>query len=58
MLMGLASSPGWVHSIMLRVCEGSKRVRLFIDDLCVFGRTGLSMSVTLRDSLNDLRCLT
>ena len=29
--MGLASSPGWSQSIMLRVCDGLERVRLFID---------------------------
>ena len=34
MPMGLASSPGWFQSIMLRVCEGLQRVRLFIDIAC------------------------
>ena len=28
MPMGLVSSPGWFQSIMLRVCDGLKRVRL------------------------------
>ena len=56
--MGLASSPGWFQSIMLRVCDGLERVRLFIDDMCVFRRTVQSMWLTLRDCLNDLRRLT
>ena len=34
MPMGLASSPGCFQSIILRVCEGLQRVRLFIDDVC------------------------
>ena len=58
MTMGLASSLGWFQSIILRVCDGLKRVRLFIDDVVCFRRTGRSMFVDLRDSLNDLRCLT
>ena len=29
MPMGLASSPGWFQSIMLRVCDGLKRVVCF-----------------------------
>ena len=54
---GLASSPGWLQSIMLLVCDGLKRVRLLSTILCVFRRTELSMWLTLRDSLNDLRYL-
>ena len=38
MPMGLASSPGWFQSIMLRVCEGLERVRLFIDDIVCFSK--------------------
>ena len=38
--MGLASSPGWFQSIMLRVCDGLKRVRLFIDDIVCFSENG------------------
>ena len=40
MPMGLASSPGWFQSIMPRVCEGLKRVRLFIDDIVCFPKNG------------------
>ena len=40
MPMGLASSPGWFQSIMLRVCDGLKRVRLFIDDIVCFSNNG------------------
>ena len=40
MPMGLASSPGWFQSIMLRVCEGLQRVRLFIDDFVCFSASG------------------
>ena len=40
MPMGLASSPGWFQSIMLRVCEGLNRVRLFIDDIVCFSKNG------------------
>ena len=36
MPVGLASSPGWFQSIMLRVCDGLKHVRLFIDDIVFF----------------------
>ena len=36
MPMGLASSPGWFQSIMLRACDGLKRVRLYIDDVVFF----------------------
>ena len=60
MPMGLASSPGWFQSIMLRVCDGLKRVRLLYSStiLCVFRKTEQSMWLTLRDFLNDLRFLT
>ncbi len=40
MPMGLASSPGWFQSILLRVCEGLQRVRLFIDDIVCFSSSG------------------
>ena len=40
MPMGLASSPEWFQSIMLRVCDGLKRVRLFIDDIVCFSKNG------------------
>ena len=46
--MGLASRPGWFQSIMLRVCEGLERVRLFIDDIVCFSKTG-------REHVDDLR---
>ena len=41
MPMELASSPGWFQPIMLRVCEGLERVRLFIDDIVCFSKNGL-----------------
>ena len=40
MPMGLASSPGWFRSIMLRDCDGLERVRLFIDDIVCFSKNG------------------
>ena len=40
MPMALASSPGWFQSIMLRVCDGLQRVRLFIDDIVCFSKNG------------------
>ena len=40
MTMGLASSLGWFQSIILRVCDGLKRVRLFIDDIVRFSKNG------------------
>ena len=40
MPMGLGSSPGWFQSIMFRVCDGLKRVRLFIDDIVCFSKNG------------------
>ena len=36
MPMGLASSPGWFQSIMLRVCDGLERVGLFINGIVCF----------------------
>ena len=40
MPMGLASGLGWFQSIMLRVCDGLKPVRLFIDDIVCFSKNG------------------
>ena len=40
MPMGLASSPGWFQFIMLRVCDGLKRVRLFSNDIVYFFKNG------------------
>ena len=40
MPQGLASSPGWFQSIMLRVCEGLERVKLFSDDIVCFSKNG------------------
>ena len=40
MPMGLASSRGCFQFIMLRVCEGLERVRLFIDDIVCFSKNG------------------
>ena len=40
MPMGLVSSPEWFSYIMLRVCDGLKRVRLFIDDIVCFSKNG------------------
>ena len=40
MPQGLASSPGLFQSIMLRVCEGLERVKLFIDDIVCFSKNG------------------
>ena len=39
-MRGLASTPSWVQSIMLRVCEGLERVKLFIDDIVCFSKNG------------------
>ena len=36
MPQGLASSPGWFECIMLRVCKGFKRAKLFIDGIVFF----------------------
>ena len=35
---GLASSPGWFLPIILRHCDGLKRVRLLIDDVVCFSK--------------------
>lgn len=35
MSMGLASSPGWFQSFVLRVCEGQIGVRRFVGDIVV-----------------------
>ena len=40
MPMGLASSPAWFQSILLRVCDGLQRVRLFIDGIVCFSKNG------------------
>ena len=40
MPQGLDSSPGWFQSIMLRVCEGLQRVKLFIDYIVCFSKNG------------------
>ena len=40
MPMGLASSPGWFQSIMLRVCADLRRVRLFLDDIVCSSASG------------------
>ena len=48
MPMGLASRPGWFQSIMLRVCKGLERVRLFIDDIVCFSKMVASMSAIYR----------
>ena len=48
MPMLLASSPGWFQSIMLRVCKGLERVRLFIDDIVCFSKMVASMSAIYR----------
>lgn len=36
MPVGSASRPGWFQSIMLRMCEGLERVRLFLGDIVCF----------------------
>ena len=46
MRMGLASSPVWFVSIMLRVCEGLEKVQYFIDDMVSFRRTDVNTSAT------------
>ena len=58
MPMALASSPGWFQSIMLRVSDGLKRVRLFIDDIVCFSKNGAEHVADLERFLNDLRYLT
>lgn len=37
---GTRVEPGWFQSIMLRICEGSKRVRHFVDDIDCFEKNG------------------
>ena len=54
MPMGLASSPGWFQSIMLRVCEGLERVRLSIDDIFCFSKNGEQHVKDLQKFSNDL----
>ena len=52
--MGLASSPGWCQCIMLRVCDGLKRVRLFIDDIVCFSKNGAEHVAGLKRFLERL----
>ena len=52
MPLGLAYSPGWFQSIMLRLCEGLEREKLFIDDIVCFSKTGNSTSATCDGSSN------
>ena len=52
MPMGLASIPGWFQSIMLGVCEGLRRVRLFIDNVC-FSTSGAEHVQDLAIFFND-----
>ena len=54
MPQGLASSPGWFQSIMLRVCEGFERVKLFIDDIVCFSKNGEQHVFDLRRFLERL----
>ena len=54
MPMGLAFSPGWFQSIMLRVCEGLERLRLFIDDIVCFSKNGGEHVYDLRKFLERL----
>ena len=58
MPMGLANSLGLFQAIMLRVCDGLKRVRLFIDDIVCFSKNGAEHVADLERFLNDLRYLT
>ena len=51
---GLASSPGWFQSIMLRVCEGLEQVKLFIDDIVCFSKNGEQHVCDLRRFLERL----
>lgn len=39
MPIGLASSPAWVQSIMLRACDALKRLRQCIDDTVCFSKS-------------------
>ena len=54
MPQGLASSPGWFQSIMLRVCEGLERVKLFIDNIVCFSKNGEQHVCDLRRFLGQL----
>ena len=54
MPLGLASSPEWFQSIMLRVCEGLERVKLFIDDIVCFSENGEQHVCDLRRFLERL----
>ena len=50
----LASSPDWFQSIMLRVCEGLERLKLFIDDIVCFSKNGEQHVCDLRQFLERL----
>ncbi|CAN0361966.1 unnamed protein product, partial [Ascophyllum nodosum] len=54
MRQGLASSPGWFQTIMLRVYEGLERVKLFIDDIVCFSKNGEQHVCDLRRFLERL----
>ena len=54
MPQGLASSPGWFQSIMLRVCEDLERMKLFIDDIVCFSKNGKQHVCDLRRFLERL----
>ena len=54
MPQGLASSPACFQSIMLRVCEGLERVKLFIDDIVCFSKNGEQHVCDLRRFLERL----
>ena len=54
MPQGLASSPSWFQSIMLRVCEGLERVKLFIGDIVCFSKNGEQHVYDLRRFLEWL----
>lgn len=49
--VGLASSPGWFKSIVVRVCEGLDRFRLFIHDIVSLSENGEDMYRTWPDIL-------
>ena len=55
MPQGLASFPGWFQSIILRVCEGLERVKLFIDDIVCFSKNGKQHVCDLRRFLERLK---
>ena len=54
MPMGLASSPGWFQSVILRVCEGLERVRLFIGDIVCFSKNGCEHASDLQKNFDRL----